>query len=387
MLASVTVCAGCRSNFPDEARFGPKCGTPAPAQPVQADSAADGRLDLGWGLVVLGNTIGEGGMGTVFRGWLYYNPNGPRSGTPAHPVAIKVLHPALVARQYVRQLFIGEANALRRLSHPNIVKFHELVESQGGLAIVIELVEGESLEKVITRRVKNRTPGGLPALPFARAWHYFEQLLGALAATHELGIVHRDVKPANLLVRSDGLCKLTDYGIARLPADIARRSGGMQPGTGAYMSPEQVLGRDLDGRTDLYSASIVLFEMITGVTPFDGEGRSELMVRAAQVEESAPPVTQFIPQAPPVLNMLFARSLAKDPAHRFQNAIEMGDAFCTALGLPHSPGWHAQQNFARNATGIVARADAPRITKGRTQPIPVTKEDELRDAVAGAYRP
>jgi serine/threonine protein kinase len=161
----------------------------------------------------------------------------------------------------------------------------------------------------------------------------------------------------------------------------------MQPGTGAYMSPEQVLGRDLDGRSDLYGASIVLFEMITGVTPFDCDGRSELMVRAAQVEDSAPPVTQFLPQAPPVLDMLFARSLAKDPAHRFQNAIEMGDAFCSALGLPKSSGWHAQQNFARHATGIVARADARPITKGRTQPIPATKEDELRDAVAGAYRP
>jgi serine/threonine protein kinase len=182
MLAPVAVCVGCRSIFPNEARFCPKCGAPVASQAAQTGSGAEGRLDLGWGQVVLGNLIGEGGMGSVFRAWLYYNPNGPRAGVPTHPVAVKVLHPLLVARPYVRQLFIGESIALRRLSHPNIVRFHELVESQGGLAIVLELVEGESLEKVITRRVKARTPGGLPALPFARAWHYFEQLLGALAA-------------------------------------------------------------------------------------------------------------------------------------------------------------------------------------------------------------
>jgi serine/threonine-protein kinase len=325
-------------------------------------------------------------MGSVFRGWLYYNPQGPRAGTPTHPVAIKILHPLLIVRQYVRQLFVGEANALRRLSHPNIVRFFELVEPPGGLAIVIELVEGESLEKVILRHSRKKTPGGLPCLPFARAWHYFEQLLGALAATHELGIVHRDVKPANVLLRADGLSKLTDFGIARLPADVARRSGGMQPGTGAYMSPEQVLGRDLDGRSDLYSAAIVLYEMITGTTPFDEEDRSELMVRAAQVEDVAPAVTRYIPQAPPVLDMLFARAFAKEPEHRFQTAIELGNAFRTALGLPDTSGWRAQQNFARHATGIVAQVDARPITKGRTQPVQIVQEESLRNAVAGAYR-
>ncbi len=398
MLRRVAVCAGCMSVFPSVGRFCPNCGAPLPAQAAEAITATGARLDLGWGQVVLGDLIGEGGMGTVYRGWIYYNPRGPRAGTQPHPVAIKVLHPLLIARQYIRQLFVGEATALRRLSHPNIVRFFELVEPPGQLAIVLELVEGDSLDKVIGRQVSRSKQGGtLPGLPFARAWHYFEQLLGALAATHEIGIVHRDVKPANLLIRTDGLCKLTDFGIARLPADVARRSGGMQPGTGAYMSPEQVLGRELDGRSDLYSAAIVLYEMITGRTPFDDESRSELMVRAAQVEELAPPVTQYLRQAPPVLDMLFARALAKDPAHRFANAVELGNAFRSALGLPVTTGWQAQLNFARHATGIVAQetpvpaqpqaqSAAARSTRGKTQPIPVQHAESLRAAVAGAYR-
>jgi serine/threonine-protein kinase len=381
----MAVCAGCRSVLLNAARFCPQCGAPQPAQPVAAATGPGARLDMGWGQVVLGNLIGEGGMGSVYAGWLYYNPQGPRAGQPPHPVAVKVLHPLLTARAHVRQLFMGEATALRRLSHPNIVKFFELVEPPGQLAIVLEYIDGESLDNVIGRHAAKPRASGLPCIPFARAWHYFEQLLGALAATHEIGVVHRDVKPANLLVRRDGLCKLTDFGIARLPADVARRSGGMQPGTGAYMSPEQVLGRDLDGRSDLYSAAIMLWELITGRTPFDDEESSELMVRAAQVERPPPPVCALVPSAPPVVDALFGRALAKDPVARFQNAIELGNAFRTALGIQASPGWQAQQAFAKRATGIVVQVGERR-SRGGTQPIPVADADAMRMAVAGAYR-
>jgi serine/threonine-protein kinase len=259
----------------------------------------------------MGSVIGDGGMGTVYRGWLYYNPGGPRAGTPPHEIAIKVLHPSLSSRPHVRQLFQGEGQALAQLSHPNIVHFHGLAESHGQLALVIEFVAGESLDAVIERNAR-RVAGlpGAPVLQPMRAWHYFQQLLGALAATHTLNIIHRDVKPANLMIRWDGLAKLTDFGIARLPADVARSTGGLQPGTGAYMSPEQVNGQTIDGRSDLYSAAIVLYEMLAGRTPFDNGQRNELMIRAAQLDEMPPPISQFVYQAPPVLNMLMARALA-----------------------------------------------------------------------------
>ncbi|RYE93745.1 MAG: serine/threonine protein kinase, partial [Myxococcales bacterium] len=290
---AVNVCPVCRSAIPPGPPRCPNCGAMLGGVPF-----AGGLVEMGWARAIMGQVIGDGGMGTVYRGWLYYNPAGPRAGTPPHEVAIKVLHPSLSSRPHVRKLFLGEAEALASLSHPNIVHFHGLVESQGQLALVLEFVDGEALDTVIERHARRATPGSLPALAFMRAWHYFQQLLGALAATHALGIVHRDVKPANLLIRRDGLAKLGDFGIARLPVDVARSSGGMQPGTGAYMSPEQVDGRPLDGRSDLYSAAIVLYEMLTGRTPFDSDNRNELMIRAAQLDEMPAPITHYVPQAP-----------------------------------------------------------------------------------------
>lgn len=389
MLRQVSVCLACQTPSPPEARDCPRCGAilPAPVAPFPG-----GMVELGWGRVVLGAKLGDGGMGTVYRGWLSYNPAGPFAGSPRHEVAVKVLHPMLSSREHVRRLFQGEAEAMASLSHPNVVRFFGMSEASGQLAIVLELVEGDSLDRVIERSSRRAVPGGLPAMPFMRAWYYFQQLLGALAATHALGIVHRDVKPANLLLRHDGLAKLTDFGIARLPADVARTTGGMQPGTGAYMSPEQVNGQQLDGRSDLYSAAIVLYEMLTGRTPFDAPGRSELVIRAAQLDEVAPPLCQFIPRAlidhpgaphaSAVLDQLMARALAKYPAHRFSSAIELGNAFRTALQLPDTSGWQAQQNFAHKAKSL---ADPPR-GKGGTQKIPEVEANRLRADLASAYQ-
>lgn len=319
-------------------------------------------------------------MGVVHRGWLYYNPDGPQAGTPPHPVAVKALHPSLKARERARQLFVGEATALARLSHPNIVHFFELVQKHNQLAIVMELVEGQALHDIISRHARRAAPGGLPCMPFARAWHYFSQLLGALAAIHALGIIHRDIKPGNVLVRRDGVTKLTDFGIARVPQEQARNTGGMAPGTGAYMSPEQVTGGEIDGRSDLYSAAIVLFEMLTGRTPFDRPDRNELMVRTAQIEESPPAVSHLVPQAPPVVDALVARALAKDKMHRFGSAIEMGNEFRSALGLPEGDGWQAQQQLAANAAAI-SKLGMPS-AGGMSQ----ADAERMRQNVEAAYR-
>ncbi|MEZ4226636.1 MAG: serine/threonine-protein kinase [Polyangiaceae bacterium] len=376
----MAVCAGCRNVIEDQAVFCPLCGL---RRVVEQRVEPGASLDLSWGKVVLGERIGEGGMGVVYRAWLYYNPDGPHAGTPEHPVAVKVLHPLLKSRERARRLFLGEAEALGRLSHPNIVHFFALYQDGGHLALVIELVDGSALNDIVERHAHRARPGGLPCMPFMRAWHYFSQLLGALAAIHALGIIHRDVKPNNVLVRKDGVVKLTDFGIARLPADAARNTGGMAPGTGAYMAPEQVLGRDLDARADLYAAAIVLYEMLTGVTPFDSPTRNEIMVRTAQVEETPPPLSSLVPQAPPVLDVLFARALAKDPMHRYGSAIELGEAFREALSLPETNGWNAQQRLAENAQAI-SQLGLPVAPNG-TRPVPEATAKKLRTDVMKAY--
>ncbi len=344
--------------------------------------SAGTELDLGWGKVVVGDVVGEGGMGVVRRGWLYYNPQGTQAGTPPHPVAVKVLNPLLRGRARARQLFLGEAEALRRLSHPNIVHFFGLVQEPENLALVIELVDGQPLSQVIAWHAAHTATHSAPCLPFMRAWHYFSQLLGALAAIHALGIIHRDVKPSNVLVRRDEVVKLTDFGIARVPLDEVRNTGGMAPGTGAYMAPEQVLGRDIDARADLYSAGIVLYEMLTGITPFDSMDRNEIMVRTAQVEETPAPLSHAAPGAPAVLDVLMARALAKDPMHRFASAIDMGESFRSALGLSESPGWTAQQRLAEQAQAISKMG----LAAGRTSPVAATQAEKLRTAIMVAYK-
>ncbi len=383
----VPVCAGCRNVFEElEAHFCPHCG--APYHQLRSKIEVGDTIELGFGRAVLGGVIGEGGMGIVHRAWLYFNPAGPKAGSPPIPVAVKLLSPLLTGRERARRLFVGEATALQRLSHPNIVEFFGLSMQSPQLALVMELIEGVPLAELIEQHVDRRNPHGIPAMPMLRAWHYFSQLLGALAATHALGIVHRDVKPSNVLVRHDEVTKLTDFGIARLPADQARQTGGVAPGTGAYMSPEQVRGEDPDPRSDLYSASIVLYEMLTGLTPFDRVERSELMVRTAQLEETAPPLTSLIPQAPPVLDIFFARALAKDRMHRFASAIELGEQLRTALGIPDTEGWQAQRRLAGKAQAISRSVPVVENSLASTMRADVSEEEanKLRTDVMTAYR-
>jgi serine/threonine-protein kinase len=384
----MAVCAACRSSVEDAARFCPHCGAPILAMPKRLGAGSELIVE-DFGRVVLGHELGEGGMGIVYRGWLYYDPRGRFAGIEPHPVAVKVLHPLLRGRDRAQKMFRREAEALRRLAHPNIVHFFALTEDQGHLALVMELVHGEPLSNVIARAVAARPSPNAPCVPFMLAWHYFAQLLGALAAVHELGILHRDVKPANVIVRPDGVVKLTDFGIARIPAEETGVTGGLAPGTGAYMSPEAVRGETQDARSDLYSAAIVLYEMLTGRTPFDRPERSELMVRAAQLDEAAEPVTSLVRSAPAVFDVLMARALAKTPALRPSTAVELGEAFRSALGLPETAGWHAQRELAELARTI-SGLDLPAVPP--TQPEPevldqaAERAEELRRDVVNLFQ-
>jgi serine/threonine-protein kinase len=312
-------------------------------------------IDLGYGRVVVQTRIGEGGMGVVWRAWLFYAPSHPRANEKPAPIALKMLKPQASVQQGVRMLFFNEADALRSLSHPNIVRFYDFFEWGDSLALAMEFAEGDTLDDVISRhlaRARLSAGGALPGMPFRRAWYYFQQLLGALAATHALSIVHRDVKPSNILIRRDGIVKLSDFGIAHLVRDgVASPTlgDGVVPGTGAYMSPEQVLSGPVDGRSDLYSAAIVFYEMLAGRPPFPPEDKTEFIVRQEQVQAAPPRFRTLVPQAPRSIDALFARALAKDPADRFHCAIDMGNAFRVALHLADTPEWQAQAEIARQA--------------------------------------
>jgi serine/threonine-protein kinase len=376
------VCASCRGQVETGASFCPFCGAPILPTPERLGPGSTLAVE-DYGKAVIGHEIGQGGMGIVYRAWLYYDPSGRLAGSEPHPVAVKVLHPLLRGRERARKLFLREAEALRRLAHPNVVHFFALVDDGAELAIVMELVQGEPLSTIIARGNTARPTPGAPCLPFVLAWHYFAQLLGALAAIHQLGILHRDVKPANVLVRSDGVVKLTDFGIARIPAEGAAATGGVAPGTGAYMSPEAVMGKELDPRSDLYSAAIVLYEMLVGTSPFDSPKLDEVGIRRAQLDDPPPPITGLVPSAPPVLDVLMAHALAKDPALRYPSALELGEAFRTALGLPLSEGWVAQKelaNLAKTISGLALPEVPPTLSDARE------RAEALREDLVHAFR-
>ncbi len=291
-------------------------------------------------------------MGVVFRAWRFYPKTDPRSEGGPRPVALKALRAQRAHDERVQAYFAREADALRALSHPNVVQFDELFEHAGSAVLAMEFIDGEPLDAVLKRHRARAVPP-VPCMPALRALAYFEQLLGALAGLHALQIVHRDVKPQNILIRRDGIVKLTDFGIAKHAlGDVSHRmatESGVAPGTGAYMSPEQVTASPIDGRSDLYSAATVLYEMLAGTTPFGGRGKMEMEVRHAQVNTRPPSVRSHFAHLPPLLDVFFERALAKDPAARFGGAIEMGNAVRAAFAMPPSEGWGALAEMADNA--------------------------------------
>ena len=405
------LCVQCNSEIDDGVPVCPHCRSLQPSRSQGRVLGPHTQIDRGYGKLVVDRRIGSGAMGTVFRAWLFWDPKGPHGQEEPTPLALKQLKPQASIQPELRAFFQNEAEALQLLAHPNVVRFHELFtwtptltgaaltplappgtpaaamppSASASPILAMEFVDGDTLEEVVARNVARARlagSGALPGLEFQRAWYYFQQLLGALAATHALGIVHRDVKPSNIMIRRDGIVKLTDYGIAHLVRPMHNLNvpspQELAPGTGAYMSPEQVLGHPLDGRSDLYSAGIVLYEMLAGRPPFLQTEKSEFALRMDQVETRPPPIRSLVPMAPPVLDQLFDRALAKTPQARFANAIEMGEAFRAAFGLPSTPAWRAQGQIAAVALEPNDPARAAKLgtlrqvvkQEYRTQPMP-----------------
>jgi beta-lactam-binding protein with PASTA domain len=280
-------------------------GAPAAAgrAPAAAAAAAGERLIAGRYRVE--RRLGGGGMAEVFLA---------EDTTLGRLVAVKVLRERFADDEQFVARFHREARAAAALNHPNVVAIHDRGGSAGTSYIVMEYVPGET--------VKERVQRTGPLSPLA-ARDVELGLLAALQAAHERGIVHRDVTAQNVLLTGDGLVKVADFGIAHFGAS-ALTSTGMVMGTSRYLSPEQARGGPTDGRSDLYAAGVVLFEMLTGRLPFDGD--NDFAIAAQHAYEQAPAPSDFAGELPPELDAIVVRALRKDPAERFQSAAEFAAA-------------------------------------------------------------
>ena len=257
--------------------------------------------------------LGAGAMGEVYRA---HDPSIDRL------VAIKVLRPELIAGSGSEQLlerFRREARAAGRRFHPNIVAIWDFGEDKGVPFLVMELVEGRTLDQII------KTSGQLAT---DRSVLIMTQVLGALGFAHESGIIHRDVKPSNIMVLQQDQVKVADFGIARIDASDFTIVGDLL-GTPAYMAPEQLIGAPVDHRTDLFGAGVILFEMLSGVKPFRGKSITEIM---SIMERRGPEDIQaFNPALPESLKLVIGKALAFDPAMRYSAAAEFSAALEDAV--------------------------------------------------------
>jgi eukaryotic-like serine/threonine-protein kinase len=307
--------------------------------------------------------LGRGGMGVVYRA---------RDRRLGRTVALKFLPPALSADARAKRRFLAEARAAAALDHPNVCTVHEIGETdEGQLFIAMAFVEGQSLRQAIDRG----------PLAVAQAVDIARQIAAALQCAHARGIVHRDVKPANVMLASDGVVKLVDFGVAKLE-DSTLTGAGATPGTVAYMSPEQVRGEQVDHRTDLWSLGVVLYEMLAGARPFTGA--TDAMIYRAIAESAPPPVRSRRTDVPTELESVVARALANDRERRFQSAEEMREALrLVREGVPPAaPG----RRLSRRALASIVTAAILVAAAGTLAGLSMWRRAETRWAAASLPR-
>ncbi|WP_173121520.1 protein kinase domain-containing protein [Pseudaquabacterium terrae] len=266
------------------------------------------------GRYLIRERLGRGGMATVFKA---HDP------TINRDVAIKFLHASLCADDEYRSRFLREARAAGGLSHPNIVVVHDVGEIEGRPYMAMELIEGVSLADEIEKH---------KVMPIRDVVVMGMQLARALDYAHGRGIVHRDIKPGNIMrVKASQTIKVTDFGIAHMDeiGDGQHTRVGDVLGTPQYMSPEQTNGEKLDGRSDLFSTGIVMYQMLTGKRPFRGDSLVAVATRIANEEH--PPINKLRPEVPASLRRVVDRCLAKQPGNRFQTGRELSDALAKVL--------------------------------------------------------
>ena len=346
-MSATKICPQCNTEYPEEQRFCPRDGS--------ALKLLSGTGDLVGSVIAdryhVVRKLGEGGMGRV------YLAEHVRMGRKS---AVKVMNPAMVNDAEAISRFNREAANASRISHPNVAAIYDFGETSDGLIyLAMEFVEGEPLSDIIERE------GTLPA---PRVADIVRQTGDALSVAHELGIVHRDLKPDNIMVaknRDGSDCvKVVDFGIAKAANSELQKvtRTGLIVGTPQYMSPEQLAGDPIDGRSDVYSLALVAFAMLTGMLPFPGETAQAAMItrlteRPRTLAEARPDVAW-----PAALQEVFDRALARDVADRHRTAAELaGDLARAVEGMPEA-------SAAEERTSIIG---APAVPPTRVAPAPM----------------
>ena len=256
--------------------------------------------------------LGKGSMGVVYQA---YDPQIDRK------IALKVLREDRTTSEAFVSRFLKEAKTIGRLSHPNIVTIYDAGKDQGTVYIAMEFIEGDPLNQVIEKRRFS-----LPEIVDLGI-----QVAETLDHAHQKGVVHRDIKPSNIIVQANGQIKITDFGIAHIEdsSQSIQTQAGEILGTPAYMSPEQVMSRPVDGRSDLFSLGIILYELSTGQRPFSGENIAALFNAIAQ--ESPTPPARINPTLPQNLSQIIMKCLNKKPEERFDTASGLAEALKRGL--------------------------------------------------------
>jgi serine/threonine-protein kinase len=283
-------------------------------------------------------TLGKGAMGTVYDGY---------DSVIDRRVAIKTMtkpDPADSEAQEELARFRREAQAAGRLAHPNIVGVYDYGEEGDTAYIVMEYAPGTELKKVLDKGER---------MPPAEAVRIMQGVLAGLQYSHERGVVHRDIKPGNIILSPDGTVKIADFGIARIESSSMTQAGTVL-GTPAYMSPEQFMGQTVDARTDIYSAGVMFYQLLTGERPFEGS-MSAIMHKALNTEPPRP--SDLSVTAPSALDMVVARAMAKRPEGRYESAAQFADAIRTALSEQPRP---AIDPLAGDDATMIAHRPAPR---------------------------
>ncbi len=305
-------CPKCQADNPETSRFCAECGIPLSTdekdRPAFTETLRVPLAALETGATFAGRyqvieELGRGGMGTVYK---VYDTR------VREKIALKLLKPAVASDAETVERFSSELKLARKVAHRNICRMFDLGETEGSYFITMEYVHGEDLKALM------RKFGQLSA---AQAISIVKQVCEGLAEAHRLGIVHRDLKPSNIMVDEEGTARIMDFGIARALRTKGITSAGIMVGTPEYMSPEQVEGLEVDARSDIYSLGIVLYEMLTGGTPFQGE--TPLAVAVKHKTEVPVPPAKLNPQLPEEIDRLVLHCLEKEKGKRYQTAGEL----------------------------------------------------------------